>query len=208
MGSLRSPLPSRAGSSKKLVASRHSEQKRQMARPQQETIGIVLRLPGMVAGAWVFVPFAIAWIAALGLSTLAGRESRPELLPFTIGLYGCVAFFTHAYSLGWRTGSIVWRYLSLFIAILLLLALTLLHLDDSEARVLYPQGALVQRGADARYQYAAGLCGTAAALLIAHGFLLGLGSRIAPKHKPPRRRLRLRRHRDAEPHGDPGEEQR
>jgi hypothetical protein len=165
-------------------------------RPTQLILNEALRLPGLIGAAWIFVPFALSWAAGLTMSSLAMRESRPELIPFSIGLYGCVAFFAHAYSVGWRAGSWVWRFAPLLVAVTLLAVLALLHLDDSEARILYPQGALATRSPDLRFVWASGACLLAGALLLVHGFLLGLGSRAA-RARP--RRL-LYRKRASRPH--------
>lgn len=159
---------------------RHGNRARPVTEPsEQNSLPTMLRLPGLVSGVWILVPFVLCWAASLGLALRALTETRPHLAIHLAALYGCAMFFAHGYALGWRAGSIVFRYAALLLAVLLFAALGFWALDEADARVIYPGGELLQRGRDGRQVAAAATAFVAGALLLSHGFVLGLGSRPA-----------------------------
>lgn len=137
------------------------------------------RRRGRVAARWILAPWTVAWgIAVLDMAAF-GRARSPDLAPYVFGLYGCLAFFAHAYHVAWRLGSWVWRYAAWGLAVALHAALGWWHADDAGARVIYVAGQMTPRGAEPRLFVAVALHAVGALLLTLHAFFLGLGSREA-----------------------------
>lgn len=137
------------------------------------------RRRGLVGSGYILGPVVLLWGVGLGVSWVVGQRHRPEMVPFTVGLYGCAAFFVHAYWLAWRAGTIVRRYSALSMAILILVALAALHADDAEARLVWSIEGPRDRPAMPGLFGAAAADLVAATLLLLHGVILGLGSRAA-----------------------------
>ncbi|MCB9507106.1 MAG: hypothetical protein H6698_03340 [Myxococcales bacterium] len=140
----------------------------------------MLRRRGRVRARWVIVPVVALWLGAVWTAFSIGRARSPELVPYVLALYGCVAFFVHAYVIGWRSGAFVWRYAALASALLFYAVLASLHWDDALAvRTYGPLGPRDQPPAPALLG-AVGANIVASVLLTVHGFFLGTGSHAPP----------------------------
>lgn len=147
--------------------------------PESVASAPALRRRGLVGTGYIFGPVVVLWGIGLAVAWFVGQRHRPELVPFTVGLYGCAAFFIHGYWLAWRAGTFVRRYTALLFSIGILVALAGLHADDAEARVMYDLAGARDRPAEPALFVAAAADMVAATLLLLHGVVLGLGSRAA-----------------------------
>src|SRR5699024_1366161 len=102
---------------------------------------------------------------------------RPQLVLFTVGLYLCMAFFAHAYSIAWQTGKHVRQMLAMLTVIAILIALIALHLDDGSARWVYRDGQRILRPRQPLLRLAVALDVLAIVVILSHGLGLGFGNR-------------------------------
>lgn len=137
------------------------------------------RRRGLVGTGYILGPVVVLWFVGFGVSWYVGQRHRPELVPYTVALYGCGAFFIHGYWLAWRAGTVLRRYSALLLSLVILVALAGLHADDAEARVVYDLAGPHDRPAEPALFVAAAADLVAATLLLLHGVVLGLGSRAA-----------------------------
>lgn len=135
------------------------------------------RKRGRVKAKWIVIPVALLWGVALAIAVVVGLRHRPELVPFTVSLYGCAGFFVHAYVVAWRSGSVLWRYSALGVAVCFYAVLSFLHADDATAWLLYSPDEVSARPPEPALFVAVVLNAIGALLLLIHGFFLGLGSR-------------------------------
>lgn len=135
------------------------------------------RKRGKVKAKWIAIPVAVFWVISLVIAVVIGLRHRPHLVPHTAALYGCAGFFVHAYMIGWRSGAVVFRYASLFFAVLFYAVLCFLHADEAGARLLYSGTGLVARPPEPMLFVSVVLNVIGGLLLLVHGFFLGLGSR-------------------------------
>lgn len=145
--------------------------------PLETAAEFLLRKRGRVRARWVVVPVVLLGCVSVGVAVAVGREHRPEFVPYTLGLYGCTAFFVHAYVTAWRAGSFVWRYSSLLIALSFYAILSILHADDAVAWVVWSESGARPRPPQPALFLPITLNIISGVLLTLHAFFLGLGSR-------------------------------
>lgn len=138
----------------------------------------LVRRRGLVAGWLIAWPFLLLTLAACVIAVALQAQERPQLLPFTLGLYLCMGFFAHAYSLAWRMEAHLRQFLALLATVAVLLGLSALHLDDATDRWVYRAGTRVLREQRPLLFVSALLDVFAALVIIAHGLGLGLGNRF------------------------------
>lgn len=152
-------------------------------RPVEEELGVqsvddLFRRRGVVAG-WVIAwPFFLLTLSACVIAASFQWLQRPQLVPFTIGLYLCMGFFAYAYSIAWEVGAHVRQMLAMTAVIAILAALVALHLDDGSARWVYRGHERVLRPAQPLLRVAVALDILAIVVIVSHGFGLGFGSRF------------------------------
>lgn len=138
----------------------------------------LLRRRGIVAG-WVIAwPFFLLTLSACAIAATFQWMQRPQLVPFTIGLYLCMGFFAYAYSIAWEVGAYVRQMFAMVAVVALLAALIALHLDDGSARWVYRGHERVLRPAQPLLRVAVALDFLAIAVIVSHGLGLGFGSRF------------------------------
>ena len=103
---------------------------------------------------------------------------RPQLVPFTIGLYLCMAFFAYAYSIAWRYEARVRQMLAMTATVVILIALIALHLDDGAERWVYRGDIRMLRPAQPLLRLAVALDIAAIVIILGHGLGLGFGNRF------------------------------
>lgn len=138
----------------------------------------LFRRRGLVAG-WVIAwPFFLLTLSACAIACTFQWMQRPQLVPFTIGLYLCMGFFAYAYSIAWEVGAHVRQMLAMSAVVAILIALVALHLDDGSARWVYRGHERVLRPAQPLLRVAVALDILAIIVILSHGFGLGFGSRF------------------------------
>ena len=145
--------------------------------PLESAAEFLLRKRGRVRAKWIVSPVALLGIVSMAVAVGVGREHRPEFVPYTLGLYGCTAFFVHAYVTAWRAGSFVWRYSALFVALTFYGVLSMLHADDAVAWVVWSESGARPRPPQPLLFLPVTLNIISGVLLTLHAFFLGLGSR-------------------------------
>ncbi len=136
-----------------------------------------LKKRGRTRAKWIVAPVTLLLLISVGVAVGGGRSHRPELVPYTLGLYGCTAFFVHAYVIAWRAGSFVWQYGSLLIALTFYAVLSILHADDAAAWVIWSESGAQPRPPRPELFVSITLNIISGVLLTLHAFFLGLGSR-------------------------------
>lgn len=138
----------------------------------------LFRRRGLVAG-WVIAwPFFVLTLSACAIAASLQGMQRPQLVPFTIGLYLCMGFFAYAYSIAWEVGAYVRQMLAMVAVVAILLALVALHLDDGSARWVYRGHERVLRPAQPLLRLVVSLDVLAILVIVSHGLGLGFGSRF------------------------------
>lgn len=138
----------------------------------------LVRRRGIVSG-WVIAwPFLVLTLIACVIAGAFQWMQRPQLVPFTIGLYLCMAFFAHAYSVAWQNRKHVRQMLSMLTVIAILIALVALHLDDGSARWVYRDGQRILRPNQPLLRLAVGLDVLAIVVILSHGIGFGFGHRF------------------------------
>lgn len=138
----------------------------------------LVRRRGLISG-WVIAwPFLVLTLIACVIAGAFQWMQRPQLVPFTIGLYLCMAFFAHAYSIAWQAGKHVRQMLSMITVIGILVALVALHLDDGSARWVYRDGQRILRPNQPLLRLAVALDILAIFVILSHGIGLGFGHRF------------------------------
>lgn len=142
------------------------------------SLGDLIRQRGIVAG-WVIAwPFMLLNVIACAVGVGAQLGDRPWLAPFTLGLYACMAFFAHAYSVAWSVGAHVRQFLALLATLVLLFALAWLHMDDATERWVY-EGLTREFRPERPVLYVSVVANALAGLVILlHGLGLGFGDRF------------------------------
>ncbi len=152
----------------------HEEATKNTAEPLNQ----IVRRRGIVAGWWIAWPFFVLTLASCVIASVFQWQQRAQLVPFTVGLYLCMAFFAHAYAIAWQSASHIRQMLSMIAVVLILSALIALHLDDGYARWVYQNGHRVLRPPHPVLHVAVGLNILAIAVIVSHGFGLGFGHRF------------------------------
>src|SRR5699024_2461086 len=67
------------------------------------SIDQLIRRRGLISGWLIAWPFLVLTLIACAIAAFFQWMQRPQLVLFTIGLYLCMAFFAHAYSVAWQT---------------------------------------------------------------------------------------------------------
>lgn len=138
----------------------------------------LLRRRGIVAG-WVIAwPFFVLTLSACAIAATFQWMQRPQLVPFTIGLYLCMGFFAYAYSIAWEVGAYVRQMFAMVAVVAILAALIALHLDDGSARWVYRGHERMLRPAQPLLRVAVALDTLAIVVIVSHGLGLGFGSRF------------------------------
>lgn len=138
----------------------------------------LVRRRGLISGWMIAWPFFVLTLIACVIAAAFQWMQRPQLVPFTIGLYLCMAFFAHAYSLAWQAGKHVRQMLSMVTVIAILIALVALHLDDGSARWVYRDGQRILRPNQPLLRLAVALDILAIVVILSHGIGLGFGHRF------------------------------
>lgn len=138
----------------------------------------LVRRRGLISGWMIAWPFFVLTLIACVIAATFQWMQRPQLVPFTIGLYLCMAFFAHAYSLAWQAGKHVRQMLSMLTVIAILIALVALHLDDGSARWVYRDGQRILRPNQPLLRLAVALDVLAIVVILSHGIGLGFGHRF------------------------------
>lgn len=144
----------------------------------EPTIDDLFRRQGFVAGWLIAWPFFALTASACAIAAFFQWLQRPQLVPFTIGLYLCMAFFAYAYSVAWRFEARVRQMLAMVATVVLLLALVALHLDDGAERWVYLGDQRVLRPAQPLLRAAVALDVIAIIIILGHGLGLGFGNRF------------------------------
>lgn len=153
------------------------------AAPEQEPTPVLspddlFRRRGLIAG-WVIAwPFFVMTLMAGTIAVVFQWMQRPQLVLFTIGLYLCMGFFAHAYSIAWQTGAYVRQMLAMLAVVIILTGLIFLHLDDGSARWVYRGHERVLRPAQPLLRVAVALDVVAILVIVSHGLGLGFGNRF------------------------------
>lgn len=158
--------------------SEHDAPVQEHAETNADDLNQVVRRRGIVAGWWIAWPFFLLTMASCVIAAVFQWQQRPQLVPFTIGLYMCMAFFAHAYAIAWQTSSHVRQMLSMIMVVVILICLIALHLDDGYARWVYQNGHRVLRPPHPALHVAVGLNIVAIVVIVSHGFGLGFGHRF------------------------------
>jgi len=138
----------------------------------------LFRRRGFVAG-WVIAwPFFLLSLSACTIAASLQWMQRPQLVPFTIGLYLCMGFFAYAYSIAWEVGAHVRQMFAMVAVVAILIALIALHLDDGSARWVYRGHERVLRPAQPLLRLVVALDILAILVIVSHGLGLGFGSRF------------------------------
>lgn len=123
-------------------------------------------------------PFFVMTLIACAIAATFQWMQRPQLVPFTIGLYLCMGFFAHAYSIAWQTRAYVRQILAMLAVVAILVGLIFLHLDDGAARWVYRGHERVLRPAQPLLRVAVALDVVAILVIVSHGLGLGFGNRF------------------------------
>lgn len=138
----------------------------------------LIRRRGLISGWLIAWPFLVLTLIACAIAATFQWMQRPQLVLFTIGLYLCMAFFAHAYSVAWQTGKYVRQMLAMIAVVLILVALIALHLDDGSARWVYRDGQRILRPRQPLLRLAVALDVLAIVVILSHGLGLGFGHRF------------------------------
>jgi len=138
----------------------------------------LIRRRGLISGWLIAWPFLVLTLIACAIAATFQWMQRPQLVLFTIGLYLCMAFFAHAYSVAWQTGKYVRQMLAMVTVVLILVALIALHLDDGAARWVYRDGQRILRPRQPLLRVAVALDALAIIVILSHGLGLGFGHRF------------------------------
>lgn len=149
-----------------------------LKRPQLHQL---VRRRGVISGWLIAWPFFMLTLTACAIAAFFQWMQRPQLVLFTVGLYLCMAFFAHAYSIAWQTGKHVRQMLAMLTVIAILIALIALHLDDGSARWVYRDGQRILRPKQPLLRLAVALDILAIIVILSHGLGLGFGHRFFHK---------------------------
>lgn len=138
----------------------------------------LIRRRGLISGWLIAWPFLVLTLIACAIAAFFQWMQRPQLVLFTVGLYLCMAFFAHAYSIAWQTGKHVRQMLAMIAVVLILIALIALHLDDGSARWVYRDGQRILRPKQPFLRLAVALDVLAIIVILSHGLGLGFGHRF------------------------------
>lgn len=134
----------------------------------------------MISGWWIALPVIFSILgAAISVLSVLYKHASSQLV-FMAAFYVCIAFFAHAYSLGWRKRSFFAQYSAFTITVILLLIAAWLHLDyagfyTEQSGSLNSKNRLFA-GSSFLF-FASGLDGIVIILMILHGIIFGFGSR-------------------------------
>lgn len=145
---------------------------------EEPTLDALFRRQGLIAGWLIAWPFFLLTASAGAIATAFQWMQRPQLVPFTIGLYLCMGFFAYAYSVAWRYEARIRQMLAMVATITILIALVALHLDDGAERWVYLGDQRVLRPAQPLLRTAVALDIIAIIIIAGHGLGLGLGNRF------------------------------
>lgn len=158
-------------------SSAHTDPKTSSAK-KAPRIDELIRRRGLISGWLIAWPFLVLTLIACAIAATFQWMQRPQLVLFTIGLYLCMAFFAHAYSVAWQTGKHVRQMLAMIAVVLILVALIALHLDDGSARWVYRDGQRILRPRQPLLRLAVALDMLAIIVILSHGLGLGFGHRF------------------------------
>lgn len=150
----------------------------EVSEVREPTIDDLFRRQGFVAGWLIAWPFFALTATACAIATTFQWMQRPQLVPFTVGLYLCMGFFAYAYSVAWRYQARVRQELAMVATVLILIALVALHLDDGAQRWVYLGDQRVLRPAQPLLRLAVALDIIAIIIILGHGLGLGFGNRF------------------------------